>query len=178
MHRYYHPLHFCFSSLCSQSNSTTHNCIMKEVSIFIYLFIHSPSPQKKFSKFFTKKLKKVEKKLLKVFKKILKNVENFFGDIICPCYEETPSMSLHHEWLISVWFHVLPFIQFFKILWVNNNLFCVSNNNLVLWKRLNTETSQHGNASKTGFEEFPFFFGKSLKTGKCWGISEYFWGVS
>ena len=37
----------------------------------------------------------------------------------------------------------------------------------VLWKRLNTETSQRGNASKTGFEEFPFFFGKSLKTGKC-----------
>ena len=37
----------------------------------------------------------------------------------------------------------------------------------VLWKRLNAETSQRGNASKTGFEEFPFFFGKSLKTGKC-----------
>ena len=51
-------------------------------------------------------------------------------------------------------------------------------NYTVLWKRLNTETSQRGNASKTGFEEFPFFFGKSLKTGKCWGISEYFWGVS
>ena len=28
----------------------------------------------------------------------------------------------------------------------------------VLWKRLNTETSQHRNASKTGFEEFPFFW--------------------
>ena len=28
----------------------------------------------------------------------------------------------------------------------------------VLWKRLNTETSQCGNASKTGFEEFPFFW--------------------
>ena len=30
----------------------------------------------------------------------------------------------------------------------------------VLWKRLNTETSQRGNASKTGFEEFPFFGGE------------------
>jgi len=34
------------------------------------------------------------------------------------------------------------------------------------------ETPQHGNIStrkclKTGFEEFPFYFGKSLKTGKC-----------
>ena len=38
---------------------------------------------------------------------------------------------------------------------------------MVLWKSLNTETSQRGNASKTSFEEFPFFFGKSLKTGKC-----------
>ena len=38
---------------------------------------------------------------------------------------------------------------------------------MVLWKSLNTETSQRGNASKPGFEEFPVFFGKSLKTGKC-----------
>ena len=37
---------------------------------------------------------------------------------------------------------------------------------LVLWKRLTTETPHHGNASKTAFEEFPFYFGKSLKTGK------------
>jgi len=29
------------------------------------------------------------------------------------------------------------------------------------------ETPQQGNASKTGFEEFLFYFGKSLKTGKC-----------
>ena len=28
------------------------------------------------------------------------------------------------------------------------------------------ETPHHGNASKTAFEEFPFYFGKSLKTGK------------
>ena len=28
------------------------------------------------------------------------------------------------------------------------------------------ETPHHGNASKTGFEEFPFYFGKFLKTGK------------
>ena len=48
----------------------------------------------------------------------------------------------------------------------------------VLWKCLNTETSQFGNVSKTAFEEFPFYFGKPLKTGKRWGISEYFWGVS
>ena len=45
------------------------------------------------------------------------------------------------------------------------NIFEVSKT--VLWKRLNTETSQRGNASKTGFEEFPFFLGKSLKTEKC-----------
>ena len=36
----------------------------------------------------------------------------------------------------------------------------------VLRKHLNTETSQHGNALKTAFEEFPFYFGKPLKTGK------------
>ena len=28
----------------------------------------------------------------------------------------------------------------------------------MLWKRLNTETSQRGNTSKTGFQEFPFFW--------------------
>ena len=52
------------------------------------------------------------------------------------------------------------------------------NLHLVLWKRLTTETPHRGNASKTAFEEFPFYYGKSLKTGKGWGISEYFWGVS
>ena len=36
----------------------------------------------------------------------------------------------------------------------------------VLWKRLTTETPHRGNAPKTAFEEFPFYFGKSLKTGK------------
>ena len=29
------------------------------------------------------------------------------------------------------------------------------------------QMSQRGNVLKTGFEEFLFYFGKSLKTGKC-----------
>ena len=76
----------------------------------------------------------------------------------------------------------------------------------MLWKRLNTETSQQGNASKksgnpskTGFffrrfrnfcnpvfEGFPLYFeafpkifeGIPLFTYYFWGISQYFWGIS
>jgi len=36
----------------------------------------------------------------------------------------------------------------------------------VLWKRLTTETSHQGNASKTAFEESPFYFRKSFQNGK------------
>ena len=49
---------------------------------------------------------------------------------------------------------------------INHRAFIKGPLKKVLWKRLNTETSQRGNASKTAFEEFPFYFGKSLKTGK------------
>ena len=43
----------------------------------------------------------------------------------------------------------ITMFQTFSLLFLSKNL---------LWKRLNTETSQRGNASKTGFEEFPFFW--------------------
>ena len=45
-------------------------------------------------------------------------------------------------------------------------------------KRITTETSHQGNASKTAFEKFRFYFGKSLKTGKGLEISEYFRVIS
>ena len=44
----------------------------------------------------------------------------------------------------------------------------------VLWKRLNTETSQRGNASKTGFEEFPFFLGNPSKLENVEGVPNIF----
>ena len=52
------------------------------------------------------------------------------------------------------------------------NIFEVSKT--VLWKRLNTETSQRGNASKTGFEEFPFFWGNPLKLENVEGFPNIF----
>ena len=53
----------------------------------------------------------------------------------------------------------MPFILRNLVDW--RNIFEVSKT--VLWKRLNTETSQRGNASKTGFEDFMFFWGNPSK---------------
>ena len=49
-----------------------------------------------------------------------------------------------------------------------------SNTASVLWKRLNTETSQRGNASKTGFEEFLFFLGNPSKLKNVEGFPNIF----
>ena len=65
------------------------------------------------------------------------------------------------------------------------NCFPVSDLELVLWKRLNTETPQHGNAStRKRLNTFPHFLGlfpifrKSFKISVGWSVSSFFGSVS
>ena len=53
-------------------------------------------------------------------------------------------------------------------------MICNYSSKTVLWKRLNPETSQRGNASKTGFEEFPFFLGNTSKLENVEGFPNIF----
>ena len=49
---------------------------------------------------------------------------------------------------------------------INHGAFVKGPLKKVLWKRLNTETSQRGNASKTAFEGFRFILGNPSKLKK------------